>query len=292
MFARIFLSPQETRLRAGWRILAHFLLLSILGALAAALLARAALLAPQFGFLAGQAAYLVAITLATYLARRWFDRRSFTSLGLVWNRQAALDLLVGMLLSGLQMGLVFGIEWVFGWLSIEQFAWSFSHPGAILGQLGQLFLVFILVGWQEELLSRGYWLQNLEAGLKLPLALIVSSVLFALGHLFNPNVSFLAILGLIAAGLFLAYGYVSTRQLWLAIGLHIGWNFFEGPVFGFPVSGIDGFFHLLELNRSGPILLTGGPFGPEAGLIQYPILLLSAWIIQRYSRGRIKPRQP
>jgi len=162
------------------------------------------------------------------------------------------------------------------------------RAAALLRELLVIFLAFVLVGWQEELLSRGYWLQNLEAGLRLPGALVVSSILFALGHLLNPNVSVMAILGLTMAGLFLAYGYLTTRQLWLPIGLHIGWNFFEGPVFGFPVSGLTGFFSLLGVQRSGPELVTGGTFGPEAGLLQIPALLLVVWIIHRYTRQRHK----
>ena len=148
--------------------------------------------------------------------------------------------------------------------------------------------VDVMVGWQEELLSRGYWLQNLEDGLGLPAALAISSILFALAHLANPHVSLMPILGLTAAGLFMAYGYLTTRQLWLPIGLHIGWNFFEGPVFGFPVSGTTDFFRLLDLSRHGPGFLTGGAFGPEAGLIQYPILLLGVWLIARYNHWWLK----
>jgi uncharacterized protein len=117
---------------------------------------------------------------------------------------------------------------------------------------------------------------------------VISSIVFALLHLANPNPSFMAVVGLTAAGLFFAYSYLVTRQLWLPIGLHIGWNFFEGPVFGFPVSGLAQFFSLLNTSRHGPELITGGAFGPEAGLIQYPVLLLAVWLIHRYARQRVQ----
>jgi uncharacterized protein len=286
LLSTIFLSPEEPRLRAGWRILGHSALILIVFALASLLLVPLATIAPQYLLLAGYLITGIAITLATFLARRWLDHRSFTSLGLHWNRQALADLAAGISLSGLMLGLVFLIEWAFGWLQITSTAWMSVNPGGIVREMFLIFLAFVFVGWQEELLSRGYWLQNLEQGLGLPLALVVSSILFALGHLANPNISLLGIVGLTAAGLFMAYGYLVTRQLWLPIGLHIGWNFFEGPVLGFPVSGTTDFLSLLNLNRTGGELLTGGAFGPEAGLIQYPILLLGLWIMTIYSRRR------
>jgi membrane protease YdiL (CAAX protease family) len=91
---------------------------------------------------------------------------------------------------------------------------------------------------------------------------------------------------LIGAGLFLAFGYLRTRQLWLPIGLHIGWNFFEGPVFGFAVSG-TGSFTLIRQVPTGPDLLTGGAFGPEAGLIVIPALLLGGLLIYWYTRKKV-----
>jgi hypothetical protein len=286
--AKFFLTPNEQRLRAGWRLLAHFMLLTLFFSLGILFTIPIFLIAPQSAFVVSHLVGLVAITLSTYVARRWVDRRTIASLGLVWNRQAALDLAFGIVLAGLQTGLIFAIEWGCGWLRIESWSYETLGWGAVFAQLGLIFGVFIIVGWQEELLSRGYWLQNLEEGMRLPAALVISSFTFALGHLLNPNISWMAIVGLTAAGFFLAYGYLVTRQLWLPIGLHIGWNFFEGPIFGFPISGLTQFFSLFTASRSGPEWLTGGAFGPEAGLIQYPVLLLSIGLIYRYRRNRLQ----
>jgi membrane protease YdiL (CAAX protease family) len=109
-------------------------------------------------------------------------------------------------------------------------------------------------------------LQNLAQAWGLPAGLLISSVLFALGHLMNPGSGLLPIIGLSLAGLLMAIGYVVTRRLWLPIGLHLSWNFVQGPIFGFPVSGLPT-PSLLRLERSGAPLLTGGEFGPEASLI-------------------------
>ena len=130
----------------------------------------------------------------------------------------------------------------------------------------------------------GYWLQNLAEGLNPAWAVLISSALFALGHLLNPNVSWNAILGLVFAGIFLAYGYLRTRQLWLPIGLHIGWNFFEGTVFGFQVSGLTEMPQMIRQVVQGPELITGGLFGPEAGLVVLPAMALGVLLIFGFSR--------
>ena len=101
----------------------------------------------------------------------------------------------------------------------------------------------------------------------------------------NPGASWVSTLGILLAGLFLALPYLLTRQLWLSIGLHIGWNFFEGVVFGFPVSGLP-FYRLMRTSITGPETWTGGAFGPEAGLVLIPSLALGAALIFLYSKHR------
>ena len=93
----------------------------------------------------------------------------------------------------------------------------------------------------------------------------------------------MAAAGIFFIALFFVYGFVRTGQLWLPIGLHIGWNFFQGSVFGFPVSGL----HrpgLLDITVSGPEVWTGGEFGPEAGIIILPICVLGAVLVHIYTK--------
>ena len=93
----------------------------------------------------------------------------------------------------------------------------------------------------------------------------------------------MAAAGIFCIALLFVYGFVRTGQLWLPIGLHIGWNFFQSSVFGFPVSGLDR-PGLLDITVSGPELWTGGAFGPEAGLIVLPICLLGAVLVHIYTK--------
>jgi len=287
IIARIFLSPSEPRLRAGWRLLAQLLLLVILYLLLGGCLSVAlfSVLDVERLILLSQAVSFLAVTASVYLARRFIDKRSFASLGLVLNRLAVKDLLAGALIAGLMMGLIFGLELAIGWLKVDGFAWQVDPLPWVIRDMLLMTLLFIVVGWQEELLTRGYWLQNLTEGLNLPLAVLLSSVGFALGHWANTGFSWASMIGLSRSGLFFAYSYLATRRLWLPVGLHIGWNFFEGTVFGFPVSGLN-FFGLILQSNQGPALMTGGGFGPEAGLVLLPALLFGAALIFGYSRSK------
>ncbi len=285
---RILLSPDEPRLRAGWRLLLHTLFFG----LSLSLLTLGVVMVLwnngglfELGLPLDATIELIAILLATFAARRWLDRRSFISLGFRPDAHAVKDLLVGFWIPALLMGLIFMTELAMGWLTIDSFAWQSMAGGAWLPVLLQGLLLFTLVGISEELLSRGYHLQNLADGLNLEWGVILSSSVFAVLHLANPNSSLFSSLGIFAAGIFLAYGWIRTRQLWLSIGLHVGWNLFEGTVFGFPVSGLR-IESLIRQTTTGPDLITGGGFGPEAGLIVLPAMLLGMLIIRLYTRAR------
>jgi membrane protease YdiL (CAAX protease family) len=283
-------SSTEHRLRAGWRLLTHLVLLVILYfsvAIFLALLQAIFNLDESFTslFLFNTIIALIAITVSVFLARRKFDKRTLTSLGLVWNRRAACDLLAGIGIAGLVMASIYAAEVALGLLRFEAFAWHNKTPGMIAGSLLLYLVLYILVGWQEELLCRGYWLQNISEGLGIGWGVLLSSCIFAFLHAFNPNSSIIAVFVLVGSGLFLASGYLRTRQLWLPIGLHIGWNFFEGPLFGFSVSGTVP-FTLIYQTPIGPELLTGGEFGPEAGLIVLPALLVGLVLIYWYTQEK------
>lgn len=227
---------------------------------------------------------LIAITAATFLARRFLDKRSIVSLGLKPNLQAIIDILAGIAITFVQMGLIFGLEIALKWSKFDGFAWQIEPLPTVLSGLGLWLVIFLIVGWQEELLSRGYHFQSLESGTNLVWAVLISSSVFGFLHIFNPGASWISTAGIVLAGLFLALPFILTRQLWLSIGLHIGWNFFEGVVFGFPVSGLDT-FRLIRHTVSGPVLWTGGAFGPEAGLLVIPALLLGSVLVITYTKS-------
>jgi hypothetical protein len=116
---------------------------------------------------------------------------------------------------------------------------------------------------------------------------------FGLLHATNPNASWISTLNLILAGLFLGLGFVLTGELAIPIGLHITWNFFQGNIFGFPVSGMKSGVSLISIQQGGPNLLTGGAFGPEAGLVGIFAILVGSILIMLYvrnTRGEVRMR--
>jgi membrane protease YdiL (CAAX protease family) len=281
--ARIFISQDEPRLRAGWRLLLQTLLMIIVSIPISIVTTLIKFNGNEL--LPGQIIELVIFASSIYIARRFLDKRSFVSLGLQVNKQAFVDISIGIAITFVMMGLIYVAEVAAGWLTFENFAWQTESTTNVIFGVLTFFVVFIFVGWNEELLSRGYHLQTLASGINMFWGVVISSSVFGLAHLGNPNATWVSAAGIFFAGIFLAYGYLRTGQLWLSIGLHIGWNFFEGVIFGFPVSGLD-IYRLIHHQVQGPVLWTGGAFGPEAGLIILPALIIGAALIYFYTRDR------
>ena len=281
--ARVFISQDEPRLRAGWRLLLQTLLMIIVSIPISIVTTLIKFNGNEL--LPGQIIELVIFASSIYIARRFLDKRSFVSLGLQVNKEAFSDIFIGIAITFVMMGLIYVAEVAAGWLTFENFAWQTQSTTNVVFGVLTFFVVFIFVGWNEELLSRGYHLQTLASGTNMFWGIIISSSVFGLAHLGNPNATWVSAAGIFFAGIFLAYGYLRTGQLWLSIGLHIGWNFFEGVIFGFPVSGLD-IYRLIHHQVQGPVLWTGGAFGPEAGLIILPALIIGAALIYFYTRDR------
>lgn len=245
------------------------------------------------------------ISLGTILFSFWFagkvtDHRSFKDFGFHWSRQWWQDMAFGLALGALLMVLIFAVELAMGWVTVTTyFENQMTQTSFVIGMLESL-LLFVCVGIYEEMLARGYQLRNLAEGLNftklggarggLILAYLLSSSMFGLYHLANANTTWISTLNLIIAGLFLGLGYVLTGDLAISIGLHITWNFFQGCVFGFPVSGGGAGVSFIGIQQGGPVLLTGGAFGPEAGLVGIGAIFIGCAVILWYvksSRGSL-----
>lgn len=284
VLARVFLSPEEPRLRAGWRLLIQVVLYVLLLNIIAIPVIILGVPVGSLGLITGILDF-IAMTASIFIARRWLDRRSFESLGLKLNRQTFIDILSGICITFVQMGFIYFAMLALGWLTFQGFAWEFDPLKVVITNVLTFFVIFIFVAWNEELQSRGYYLQTIASGTNIFWGVIISSTIFGMLHLRNPNATWISVAGIFFAGIYLAYGYIRTKQLWLPMGLHLGWNFFEGVVFGFPVSGLD-IYPLTRIQVQGPELWTGGAFGPEAGLIVIPSLILGAALIYFYTMKR------
>lgn len=141
------------------------------------------------------------------------------------------------------------------------------------------FILFLLVGFSEEIFFRGYLMMTMEDRHNPKwLIYIISALIFSLFHGMNPNVSILGLLNIALVGLLFSYMYDATKSLWMPIGYHITWNYFQGNVFGFPVSGTDAHgFYQITLEK-GNAVFTGGGFGPEGGLLATAIVIIGVFV--------------
>jgi hypothetical protein len=142
-----------------------------------------------------------------------------------------------------------------------------------------------LIAFSEELVFRGYILDNLmESFSNKWVALIISSVLFAAFHFTGPGIHTLAFLNLFLAGLLLGVNFLYTRNLWFSFFFHLSWNFFQGPILGFRVSGLV-FPSLLQTETKGDLFITGGDFGLEGSILTtltaFIAFFVIAWAFER-----------
>ena len=147
------------------------------------------------------------------------------------------------------------------------------------GLLILYFIGFLIQGASEEIMTRGYILTTLAKTTGIMRAIIISSLVFAILHLFNPNMSMLAFVNLFLFGVFASLFYLRTKNIWAISALHAAWNFFQGNVFGIEVSGLPIHNSVFNVTANTPDILSGGTFGLEGGLIITVILILSCAVV-------------
>jgi membrane protease YdiL (CAAX protease family) len=165
--------------------------------------------------------------------------------------------------------------------------------GSVTGAAG-IFGFMAAAAVTEELLFRGVLFRIIEERTGTWIALLLTGVLFGAMHLLNPDASLWGAIAIaVEAGFMLAACYAATRNLWVPIGLHFGWNFAAGGISGVVVSGNGASKGLLDATTSGPAVLTGGDFGPEGSLytVGAGVLLTVVFLWLARRRGHIFPRR-
>ncbi|HUQ65493.1 MAG TPA: CPBP family intramembrane glutamic endopeptidase, partial [Flavitalea sp.] len=121
---------------------------------------------------------------------------------------------------------------------------------------------------------RGYILKNLMKSFNKWIALLISAVLFTMVHYSNTGIPAIGLFNTFIGGLVLGIAYIITRSLWLPIFFHLSWNFIQGPILGFRVSGLK-FESIMSVEASGSTLLSGGDYGFEGSVICTIMLLVA-----------------
>jgi membrane protease YdiL (CAAX protease family) len=295
----VFINKQNN-LRAGWRI-AIFLLLQVSLSLGIVGILHLLLRIPET---VGNAVAYVILLGTTFLVLRLVDHRPFKSVGLPLHPRLGVEWGQGILLSLLMISSVFIVDYALGYIHMQ---WRGGSASAIGTNLVTTLLVFVWFGFGEELLFRGYLFQTLIEGTNQYIAILIMSVLFGAAHIANPHATLLGVVNTVLAGIWLSVAYLKTRTLWFPTALHATWNFFQGFVFSFPVSGLHlGGRSLFVLKQGGPDWVTGGSYGPEAGVLTTLILLAAivyilgsssirtgegVWLLQPQSSSQIDSNQ-
>lgn len=277
----------DGRLRAFWRAL-------LFTALFVAILQLELMILHVFGFvpLAGEdlsadliaqgVLLLIAAVLAGLAMLRWVDRRPASDLGLAPGPRVPLELMAGLAIGTVVMAVTVLVLTGFGAVRYV------PESGTALGWLavaGVSLAAFAIPAAAEEALFRGYLFRTLVEGAGAVVAIGVTTVLFTLAHGSNPNVTGLGLVNIFLAGVLLGVAVLRTGTLWLATGLHLGWNWAMAGPLDLPVSGIGGYdVPLYDVAETGPGWLTGGAFGPEGGLAGTVAALLGLALVLRMTR--------
>ncbi len=201
--------------------------------------------------------------LATWACTR-LRKEPLSSVGFLIDRRWMKEIAFGTLLGLGEMLAVVGMIWAVGGVHLE------LNPARSLSALGYGFYMFLFVALFEENVFRGFVFQRLVGGTGVWVAQIAMALLFALGHWGNPGMQgateIWATIDIFLAAVMLGLAYLRTRSLALPVGLHLGWNWTQGHILGFGVSGIGqpGWFHPIFHGKAE--WLTGGNFGPESSI--------------------------
>ncbi|MEF8806130.1 MULTISPECIES: CPBP family intramembrane glutamic endopeptidase [Bacteroides] len=230
------------------------------------------------GYILLEGGMLLAVLTAAVIMLR-LERRPFSDLGLSVKGHAK-GLWYGFLMAVLLYLVGFGLSLVMGEVEVSGFQF---RPLDLLGAL----LFFGLVALFEEILMRGYILGHLlHTRLNKFLSLFISAALFAFLHIFNPEIAFLPMINLVLAGMLLGASYLYTRNLCFPLSLHFFWNWIQGPVLGYQVSGNNFMSTMLKLHMPEENVLNGGAFGFEGSLICTVLMIVCTILIVWWGEKR------
>lgn len=221
---------------------------------------------------------LIGHVLVVWIFRKYVDKKTMTSLGFE----------KGFIIKDVLLGVLFGfcimlLGYVYLIMTKEIiFKSLLFKPVDLLLSIG----IFLFVAVLEELFLRGYVLSNLMASFNKYTALTISSIIFSLMHAANPNIDIIGFIGLFVAGIFFGLAYIYTNSLWFPIGLHFSWNFFQGTIFGFNVSGKSS-YSLIVTKMNTLNIWNGGNFGFEGSLLSIFFQLFATVIIFIIFKNRL-----
>ena len=269
----IFINPEENRLRAGWRIIITTVLIISL------LIVVSLFVNTHFGIMAALAVIVMGVLVFSSAV---LDKRPYSDYGFHVSAGWFGHFFAGNVMAILAISLIVIVQIWFGWIKINSIELDLLNTSFIT-ELGKMFGLMLAVSVWEEAYFRGYLISNLKEGLQIGsinrewavlLAVIASAFVFGIAHANNPSANLFSVINISVAGIVLAYPYIKTGSMAISVGMHLSWNYFQGTVFGLPVSGVEMEETIITSTVTGPDLFTGGLFGPEGGLLGFAGLIV------------------
>ena len=265
---------EEGEVRSGWKILILFLVEYILLFIMANIIGSLVVISRSIReniYIILMFSQEIVLILTPILSWKVLFKKDLSLIGLkALNKKEVKNLILGLVMGIAAITLAFILTII-------------SKSGVLVNSLLEprfslslvvYFILFIFVGFAEELLSRGYIIGAMEVSSNNKwFAVMVSAVIFSLMHYGNNGFSLIPFLNIFLVGILFGFMYVKTKSIWLSTGFHITWNFFQGCIYGMPVSGITT-PKLYEMTFVGNSILNGGTFGPEGGLIVTMVIIL------------------
>ncbi len=225
----------------------------------------------------------ITATMIAILFAKGILKRNMVSMGFVKTNMVS-QYIIGLVLGALSFG---------GAVLIGTMIGALKFQGYILneqwGMLLLFFVGFIIQGMGEEVMVRGYLMPSLAARIPLKYAILISSLVFAALHLLNPGMTILSFLNLSLFGIFAGIYMCKTQNIWGISAFHTSWNFVQGNFFGILVSGQNVNVSVFSFDSMpNQVLLNGGNFGMEGGIIVTILLLIACGLLLLYKRDEIK----
>lgn len=226
--------------------------------------------------LMGDGVYII----ACIIIWKVFEKTKISKMGMTSIKSGYKELIVGLVLGAVTISIAAIVIIAIGDVKLIN---PISEPQISMSLLYGL-ISFIFVGFGEEILSRGYIMSVLKQTRNKWIVLIMPALIFAALHLGNNGIDVLSFINLFLVGVLFAYMFMKSKNIWMPIGYHITWNYFQGYIWGFKVSGTNsnGLYAIENITNN---IINGGDFGPEGGVIVTIIICLTFYFVYRYYKN-------
>lgn len=211
----------------------------------------------------------IAIIIPVVLFWKLLDKKPLSDMGFPSVKYGLIDFIYGLVLGAVTISITFVVLLLSGQIIVEN---GFMNPNFSWTLLLELVLM-TFVGFGEEMFSRGYCMSVLRRS-NIFIVFIVPNLIFTLLHISNNHFSYIPLINIFLVGILFSLMFEKRGSIWMPIGYHITWNYFQGSIFGLPVSGnsMNGLYTSKLISEN---IFNGGGFGPEGGLLVTLLMVVS-----------------